>query len=155
MPIHSSLSLVIDTNIWIYLHYSDLVAEAFVLGSLHVPDLMLTKELLTEPTWDGLRDKGASFDELTSDNMRTVMQIKSMHKDVSVCDVACLILSERMQVPLVTNDKDLRKLASSRHARLHSFDDLLALMVRADIISMNRQQDAIGSLVAQGERPPS
>ena len=154
MPNYSSLTLVVDTNIWIYLYYSDLVAEAFVLGRLHVPDLTLTMEPLTELTWDELRDKGVSFDGLASDDMRTVKQITSMHKDVSVCDVACLVLSERMQVPLVTDDKDLRRLASSRHARLHSFDDLLALMVGADIISRNRRQEAIESLVAQHQRPP-
>jgi len=40
MPIHSSLSLVIDSNIWIYLYYCGLVDAAFKLGSLHVSDLI-------------------------------------------------------------------------------------------------------------------
>ncbi len=76
MPIHSSLSLVIDTNIWIYLYHCGLVDAAFELGSLHVPDLMLTNELLTELSWQDLQGKGATFDELTSDSICTVVGLK-------------------------------------------------------------------------------
>jgi hypothetical protein len=57
MPIHSSLSLVIDTNIWIYLSRCGLVDAAFRLGSLHVPDLMRTKEVITELSWQDLENR--------------------------------------------------------------------------------------------------
>lgn len=152
MPIHSSLSLVIDSNIWIYLYYSGLLDAAFRLGSLHDPDLMLTKEPLTELSWQDLQDKGVILDELPSDSMRIVMQIAGDRRNVSVCDVACLVLSEQLHVPLVTNDKKLRKLAVHRHALLHDFDALLDLMVAADIINGEARKVAFETLAMVHER---
>lgn len=153
MPIHSSLSLVIDSNIWIYLYYCGLVDTAFKLGSLHVPDLMLTKELLTQLSWQDLQDKGATLDELTSDSMWTLAKLKDTSRGVSVCDVACLVLSEQMCVPLVTNDKDLYKLALSRHVPLYNFDAFLDLMVIVGIIDSEARQTAFETLVRVSERP--
>ncbi|MHB8107669.1 MAG: PIN domain-containing protein [Candidatus Cryosericum sp.] len=153
MPIHSSLSLVIDTNIWIYLYHCGLVDAVFELGSLHVPDLMLTKELLTELSWQDLQGKGAAFDELTSDSMRTVVTLKDTTRGVSVCDVACLVLSEQMSIALVTHDKDLRKLAVKRHAPLQDFDGLLELMVTAGIINNSVRAAAIRTLIERHMRP--
>jgi len=153
MPIHSSLSLVIDTNIWIYLYYCRLVDAVFKLGSLHVPDLMLTREPLTELSWKDLQDMGVILDELPSDSMRIVLQIAETRRDVSVCDVACLVLSEQLHVPLVTNDKDLRKLGVNRHALLHDFDALLDLMVTAGIIDDSVRAAAIQTLVEHNMRP--
>lgn len=153
MPIHSSLSLVIDTNIWIYLYHSGLLDSAFRLGSLHVPDLMLTQELLTELSWQDLRDKGVAFDELTSDSMRSVVGLKDTTRGVSVCDVACLVLSEQMRIPLVTHDTDLYKLAVKRHASLYNYDALLDLMVAAGIIDRSVRTAAIRTLVEHNMRP--
>lgn len=153
MPIHSLQSLVIDTNIWIYLSTCGLVDAAFRLGSLHVPDLMLTKELLTELSWQDLRGKGATFDELSPDSMRTVVEIKDAVRGVSVCDVACLVLSEKMCVPLVTHDTDLYRLAVKRHASVCNYDAFLELMVQAAIIDERLRQTAFETLITLHMRP--
>ena len=104
-------------------------------------------------SWHELQDKGTILDELTSDSMRIVMQIAGVWRDVSVCDVACLVLSEQLDVPLVTNDKDLRKLGVNRHALLHDFDTLLDLMVTAGIIDDSVRAAAIQTLVEHNMRP--
>ncbi len=153
MPIHSSLSLVIDSNIWIYLYYCGLVDAAFRLGSLHDPDLMLTNELLTQLSWQDLQDKGTTLDELTSDSMRTLAEIKATTRGVSVCDVACLVLSEQMGIPLATHDIDLHKLAQTRNVPCYNFDAFLNLMVTVGIINSKSRQAAIDTLVRIGERP--
>jgi predicted nucleic acid-binding protein len=153
MPIHSSLSLVVDSNIWIYLYYCGLVDAAFKLGSLHVPDLMLTKELLTELSWQDLQGKGVTFDELTSDSMRTVVALKDTTRGVSVCDVACLVLSEQIGIPLATHDTDLYKLARARSVPCYNFDAFLELMVEAAIMDECARQAAFETLVARHMRP--
>lgn len=153
MPIHSSLSLVIDLNIWIYLYHCGLVNAALDLGELHVPDLMRTKELLTELSWGDLERKGVLFDELDSDNMRTVAEIKGSTGGVSVYDVACVVLAENKQVPLATNDADLYKLALKRHVPVSNFDAFLELLVQANIIGERDRQMAFDALVRVGQRP--
>ena len=152
MLIHSLQSLVIDTNIWIYLSTCGLVDTAFRLGSLHVPDLMRTKELLTELTWQDLKDKGAAFEELTSDSVRTLTEILDSTGRVSVCDVACLVLAEQMNIPLVTHDKRLLAVARKRNVLTHNFDALLELMVTAGIIDDSVRAAAIQTLVEHNMR---
>ena len=153
MSIHSSLSLVIDTNIWIYLYHCGLVDAAFELGSLHIPDLMLTKELITELSWQDLQDKGATFHELTSDSMQTVAVLKDTTRGISICDVACLVLSEQMRIPLVTHDTNLHKLAVKRHIRVYNYDAFLELMVQTAIIDEHVRQTAFETLIALHMRP--
>jgi hypothetical protein len=153
MPIRSSQSLVIDANIWIYLSWCGLVDAAFRLGSLHVPDLMRTKEPITELTWQDLQDRGTTFDELTPDSVRTLAEIKDTSRGVSVCDVACLVLAEQISVPLVTHDTDLYKLALRRHVPLYNYYALLELMIEEAIIDKHDQQMAFGTLIAHGMRP--
>jgi hypothetical protein len=153
MPIHSSQSLVIDTNIWIYLSTCGLVDTAFRLGSLHVPDLMHTKELLTQLTWQDLEDKGTAFEELTPDSVRTLAKLKDTSRGVSVCDVACLVLAEQMGVPLVTHDTKLYKLALKRHVLVYNYDALLELMETAGIIHESVHTVAIQTLVEHNMRP--
>jgi len=153
MPIRSSQSLVIDTNIWIYLSTCGLVDATFRLGSLHVPDLMRTKELLTQLTWQDLQDRGATFDELTPDCVRTLAEILGSTGRVSVCDAACLVLAEQMGVPLVTHDKKLLAVARKRNVLTHNFDALLELMVTAGIIHESVRAVAIQTLVEHDIRP--
>jgi predicted nucleic acid-binding protein len=153
MPTHSSQSLVIDTNIWIYLNTCGLVDAAFRLGSLHVPDLMRTKELLTELSWQDLQDKGARFEELTSDSVKTLAEILDTTRGVSLCDVACFVLAEQMHISLITHDKKLRTVARKRNVLTHNFDALLELMATAGIIDESVHTVAIQTLVEHNMRP--
>jgi hypothetical protein len=153
MPIHSSQNLVIDSNIWIYLINCGLLDAAFRLGTLHVPDLMCMAEPLTEISWDDLQGKGVTFDELSSGSMRTLAEVKEATRGVSVCDVACLVLSEQMQIPLVTHDTDLYKLAVKRHVPVHNYDAFLELMVKEGIIDRDTQKTACETLVRPSRRP--
>jgi len=153
MPIHSSQSLVIDTNIWIYLSTCGLVDAAFRLGSLHVPDLMRTKELITQLSWQDLQDKGATFEELTSDSVRTLIEILDITRGVSLCDVACLVLAEQMYISLITHDKKLLALARKRNVLTRNFDVLLDLMATAGIIDESVHTVAIQTLAEHDMRP--
>jgi len=153
MPIHSSLSLVIDSNIWIYLYYCGLVDAALGLGSLHAPDLMRAAEPITELTWQDLEDKGAILDELAPDDVRALIEILNSNRGISFCDAACLVLAEKMDIPLVSHDNRLLKLARQRNVRTYNYDALLDVMVAEGIIESEAQQTAYETLVRIGERP--
>jgi hypothetical protein len=153
MPIHSLQSLVVDTNIWIYLSTCGLVDAAFRVGSLHIPDLLRAGELLTELSWQDLQDKGAVFDELTPDGVETLAEVLGTTRGVSLCDVGCLVLAEQMSVPLVTHDKRLLTVAGRRNLPTCDFDALLELMVTEGIIDDPARAVAIRTLVEHGMRP--
>jgi hypothetical protein len=153
MPIHSSLSLVIDSNIWIYLIDCGLLDAAFGLGTLHVPDLMLMKEPLTELSWHEVQAMGATFDELSSESVATLGEILDATGGVSVCDVACLVLAEQLRIPLVTHDKKLLAVARKRDMHTYNYDAFLELMVQANIIGERDRQTAFDALVRVDERP--
>jgi hypothetical protein len=153
MPICSSLNLVIDSNIWIYLYYCGLVNAAFQLGSLHAPDVMRTEEPITETTWDDLEDQGLVLDELTSDDVRVAVVILDNNRRLSFCDAACLVLAEKNGISLVTHDKKLLGVARKRNVPTHNFDALLELMVTAGIISSTVRTVAIQTLVERSMRP--
>ncbi|MFA4932141.1 MAG: PIN domain-containing protein [Caldisericia bacterium] len=153
MPIHSSLNLVIDSNIWIYLADCSLIGAALDLGSLHAPDVMRMAEPITETTWDDLENQGAILDELTSDDVRAALEILDNNRGISFCDAACLVIAEKNAVPLVTHDKKLLNVARRRNIRTYDYDALLDLMVAKGIIESKTRQAAFETLVRIGERP--
>lgn len=153
MPIHSSLSLVIDSNIWIYLYHCGLVDAALGLGSLHVPDVMRVVEPITETTWDDLEHRGAIVDELTSDDVRTAIDILDTNRGISFCDAACLTLAKKKGMPLVTHDKRLLNVGRKEGVPTYNFDAFLDLMVKAGIIERAARRTALETLVRVHERP--
>jgi hypothetical protein len=153
MPNHSSLSLVIDSNIWIYLYHCGLVDAAFCLGSLHAPDLMRMAEPLTEITWDDLKNQGAILDELAPNDVRALLAILASYRGLSYGDAACLVLAEKYGIPLVSHDNKLLNVARKRNVPAYNYDALLDLMVTEGIIKSEAPQAAIETLVRIGERP--
>jgi len=153
MPIHSSLSLVIDSNIWIYLADCSLIDAALGFGSLHAPDVMRVVEPITEATWDDLEHRGTVLDELTSDDVRTALDILDNNRGISFCDAACLTLAKKKGMPLVTHDKRLLNVARKEDVPTYNFDALLDLMVTADIIEGEARQIAFETLTRVHERP--
>jgi len=97
--------------------------------------------------------KGTEFDELTSDSVKTLGDILNSTRSVSICDVACLVLAEQMNAPLVTHDKRLLAVVRTRNVHTHDFDALLDLMVTAGIIESEARQTAFETLVRISERP--
>ncbi len=153
MPIHSSLNLVIDSNIWIYLYDCRLVDAALGLGSLHVPDVMRVAEPITETTWDDLERRGAILDELTSDDVRTALDTLDNNRGISFCDAACLTLAKRKGMPLVTHDRRLLSVGRKEGVPTYNFDAFLDLMVKAGIIEREARRTALEALVMVHERP--
>jgi predicted nucleic acid-binding protein len=114
----SSSVLVTDTNIWIDLENGKILTEDFRLPyQFFTTDFVIGKFI--HPIWNTLRELGLQTRGLESENMLELSQLKQIHQQLSVIDLAALLLARTLEASLMTGDRHLNKLTRAQDLSVH------------------------------------
>lgn len=150
-----SSMLVIDANILIDIHHGNLTISLFRMPfSLVTTDLIASE--LEVPSYEYLAELGLRSIELSSDQIEQLLQLFSLYRRLSIMDLSALILAEERRMPLLTNDRPLRDMATEAGVEVHGTLWILDKMIDQNLISSGDAADALESMIAKGSRfPPS
>jgi predicted nucleic acid-binding protein len=151
----SPLICVTDANIWIDVHNGDLVTKTFLLPFQFVaPDLVI--EELESPDANLLMQQGLQMSELDSDDVieLAILAEQYARRQVSMNDLAALVLAKKLGVMLLTNERQLRRIARSHHLQIHGTLWLLDEMIRLQIISRPNAAVGLQKMLNRGARLP-
>lgn len=146
--------LVSDTNIWIDLHRSDLLARVFELPHQFVTTDFVWREL-RRPPGQQLTDLGLAVEALSSDEIPMLLELKQSLNNSSLADVSCYFVAKDRSWTLLTNDGALRK--SGRKAELDVRGVLWILdeLEHYRVLSQTELADALSSMLKAGARLPT
>lgn len=138
-----------DANVLIDLKAGGIVPHAFRLDVVwRAVDIVVEEELAPDGP-DFWRGQGLRVDSLPGAQLRRVQPLQAAYPRLSVADIYCLLLAQRLGATLVTGDKDLRRAAEHAGADVHGtlwlLDQLVAESILADreaIIALQRMLQA-------------
>ena len=142
------LRYVVDTSVIIDLHVGQILTLFFKLPYNFVTADAILAELL-EPEGQLLIEFGLQQEELSGTQILKVMQLTAIYRQPSVNDLFALVLSKELQIPLLTNDKNLRRAAIQEGVAIHGTLWILDEMVRLAVVS---KQQAAHALIMMRER---
>ena len=145
--------LITDTNIWIDLDNGAILVDVFRLPyHFSTPDVA-TSELI-RPRWETLQALGLVLQELTSDQVVELVQLRYSHRNLSAIDLASFLLAKSLHATLLTGDSRLYELAISNDIPVHGILWLLDEMVRLRILAHKQAADALQKMIEMGARLP-
>jgi hypothetical protein len=149
----SQLALITDTNIWIDLDNGGILVDVF-----HLPYHFLTPDIATSelirPRWETLQALGLVLQELTSDQVVELVDLRLSHRNLSAIDLASFLLAKFLHATLLTGDSRLYELAISNDIPVHGVLWLLDELVRLRILAHERAVDALQKMIEMGARLP-
>lgn len=152
---NQSSILVVDANILIDIHHGNLTRSLFSMSFSLVTTDLIASELET-PNYEHLMELGLRSIELSSDQIEQLVQLSLSYRKLSVKDLSALILAEEWSIPLLTNDRPLRDIATEVGVEVHGTLWILDKMVYLNLISPRDAAEALESMIAKGSRfPPS
>lgn len=144
---------VTDTNIWIDLHRGKLIPYAFRLPFLFTaPDVVISE--LKEPEGRDLVSLGLRKEELTSDEVRQVIELASRYRAPSRVDLFALVLAKARSGVLLTGDRHLRKAAEGEKVPVHGILWFLDQLVNRHIVTPPQAAQALRKMLEKGSRLP-
>ena len=147
------LRYVVDTSVIIDLHVGQILTSFFKLPCSFVTADAILAELL-EPEGQLLIEFGLQQEELSGTQILEVMQLTATHRQPSVNDLFALVLAKELQIPLLTNDKNLRKAAAQQGVTVHGSLWILDEMVRLIVMSKQEAAEALKMMREKGSRLP-
>jgi hypothetical protein len=149
----SQLVLVTDTNIWIDLDNGGVLVEVFRLHyQFLTPDIAVTE--LIRPGWQTLQTLGLILHELAADQVMELTQLRLAHRNLSIIDLAALLLAKTLEATLLTGDSRLNDLAVASGLSVHGLLWLLDEMVRLRVLTPAQAADALQKMLNLGARLP-
>lgn len=149
----SQLVLITDTNIWIDLDHGSLLVDVFRLPSRFMMPDVATIEMI-RPGWETLEALGLIFQEMSSDQVEELEQLRRAHRNLSAVDLASFLLARSLHATLLTGDSRLHALASSSDIPVHGVLWLLDEMIRLQILASERAAEALRRMIEMGARLP-
>lgn len=110
--------LVTDTNIWIDLQNGDVLADFFRLPYQFITPDFAVGELIT-PDWNRLQALGLNTFPLESKGISELIKLSQSHRNLSVVDLAALLLAKELRAWLLTGDQNLNRLARDHNITVH------------------------------------
>jgi predicted nucleic acid-binding protein len=145
--------LVTDTNIWIDLENSKILAGVFRL-----PYQFFTTDFAVEefiyPGWATLQDLGLQTHDLEPEYMLELFLLRQIHRQLSTVDLAALLLARALGASLVTGDRRLNELAKAQGLAVHGVLWILDEMVIHQVLTANQAAIALREMLDQGARLP-
>lgn len=149
----SSSVLITDTNIWIDLDNAGILADVFRLPyQFLTPDL--AKGEMIQPPWEALEKKGLVLQEMDADQMAELVRLRSLHRHLSVMDLASFLLAKSLAAVLLTGDSRLMTLATTNGLSVHGALWLLDEMTRLQILANRQAAVALERMLEMGARLP-
>jgi len=145
--------LVTDTNIWIDLENGKILADVFRLPYQFFTTDFAVEEFI-DPKWATLQDLGLQTHELEPEYMPELVQLRQIHHQLSVIDLAALLLARALDASLVTGDRRLNELAKVQGVPVHGVLWILDEMVILHVLTENQAAIALREMLDQGARLP-
>ena len=145
--------LVTDTNIWIDLENGKILAAVF-----HLPYQFFTTDFAVEefihPGWTTLQDLGLQTHDLEHEFILELGRLGQIHRQLSVIDLAALLLARVLDASLVTGDRRLSELAKEQGVPVHGVLWILDEMVIHHVLTAPQAANALREMLDQGARLP-
>jgi hypothetical protein len=146
--------LVTDTNIWIDLENGGILLEVFHLPyQFLIPDFAIRE--LIHPRWEALEVLGLRSHELPAEQVVELLQLRQIHKSLSMIDLAAFLLAKILEATLITGDWRLNALAISSGLSVHGALWLLDEMVHFTVLTPGQAAVALKRMLEQGARLPA
>lgn len=146
--------LVTDTNIWIDLENGGILVEVFQLPyQLFIPDIAIPE--LIRPRWETLEVLGLRAHELPAEQMVELIQLRQLHKNLSIIDLAAFLLAKMLDATLLTGDWRLNELANASGLSVHGVLWVLDEMVRFKALAPGQAAIALERMLELGARLPT
>lgn len=149
----SAKILVSDTNIWIDLHRSGLLATVFELPHQFVTTDFVWREL-RQPPGQQLTDLGLKIEGLSGDEVVSLFDLRQTLGNSSLADVSCYFLARERRWPLLTGDGALRKSGQQGQLEVRGVLWILDELERHALLSTQQLADALDSMLKVGARLP-
>ncbi|MDD2694595.1 MAG: hypothetical protein PHD58_01550 [Anaerolineales bacterium] len=146
--------LVTDTNIWIDLENGGILVEVFRLPyQFLIPDFAIPE--LIRPRWETLEVLGLRAHELPAERVVELGQLRQAHRNLSMIDLAALLLAKMLDATLVTGDWRLNELANANGLAVHGILWLLDEMVHFKALTPGQAAIALRRMLETGARLPA
>ena len=146
--------LVTDTNIWIDLENGGILVEVFRLPfRFLIPDFAIPE--LIRPRWETLEALGLEAHELVAEQLIELVQLRQTHRNLSIIDLAALLLARMLDATLLTGDWRLIELANANSLSVHGVLWLLDEMVHFQALTPGHAATALRRMLDQGARLPA
>jgi len=146
--------LVTDTNIWIELENGGIRVEVFRLPyQVAIPDFAIPE--LIRPGWETLEMLGLKAYELPAEQVVILSQLRRIHRNLSIIDLAAFLLAQMLDATLVTGDRRLNILASANGLRAHGILWLLDEMVHFKTLTPRQATISLRRMLESGARLPA
>ncbi len=130
----SRLRCVIDASVLIDFNSGGVLEYLFQLSvDWIISDFAM--EEIKEPAPDALRAMGLQELELSGQEVSKAIQLREDYPNLSVYDIAHLLLALREQAHLITSDQLLRSVAVSKGLRVHGTLWVLDELIRQNLLS--------------------
>ncbi len=146
--------LVTDTNIWIDLENGKILVEIFRLPYQFITSDFATVEFIN-PDWHTLQALGLKTHHLEPESVLALAQLRQTFHQLSVVDLAALLLAKTLGTSLVTGDRRLNDLARVQGLSVHGVLWILDEMVIHQVLSANQTARALRKMLDQGARLPT
>lgn len=145
--------LVSDANILIDLEEGELLNTFFKLPfEFSVPDILFYEEL--EEQHAHLIDMGLSVRELSAETMMYVYEITQKAHGPSRNDCFAIALAKQERCPLLSGDRDLRKLAEEELITVKGTLWIIETMIKESLLSVDKARIAYQKMRDSGRRLP-
>ena len=146
--------LVTDTNIWIDLENGGILADVFRLPYRFLtPDFAIPEFI--HPRWETLEVLGLETHELMAEQVVELVQLRQIHRNLSITDLAAFLLAKMLEATLLTGDGRLNELANANGISVHGVLWLLDEMVHFQALTPGQTAIALRRMLDQGARIPS
>lgn len=149
----SSLRCIMDSSVVISLHKGDILDLLTCLDwELMAPDLILDE--LAQPSGSDLEQSGIARGILTGQEMQKVYELASNHPEVSSPDFSVLVLAVREGTVLLTDDRNLRKVAADKGVEVHGTLWVMDRLVEQGVLTKELASHSLDMMVKKGRRFP-
>jgi len=93
--------------------------------------------------------------DLEPENILELVQLRQIHHQLSVVDLAALLLAKAMGANLVTGDRRLNELAKAQGLPVHGVLWVLDEMVIQHVLTATQAANALREMLEQGARLPN
>jgi predicted nucleic acid-binding protein len=145
--------LVTDTNIWIDLENGRILADVFRLPYQFITTDFAVEEFI-HPGWSTLQDLGLQTHDLEHEFILELGRLGQIHRQLSVIDLAALLLARVLDASLVTGDRRLSELAKEQGVPVHGVLWILDEMVIHHVLTAPQAAIALREMLDQGARLP-
>jgi predicted nucleic acid-binding protein len=147
------LRCVTDSNLWIDLHRSRLIDQAFQLPmELVAPDVIIAE--LQVPRGIDLLKLGLIEKELSGDQVMAVLGFAERYLRPGRADLFALVLALELEAILLTGDGALREAAQEQGLEVHGTIWVLDQMVDQGLIGIEGRSQALMLMLKAGSRLP-